>query len=80
MIREHLYFEKLTIKYDLSRMLSIAPISANTLMTKKFPLAPQHIDAFIDAMKLDKEDALTLRLQGAIESGWQLTAMKKPRL
>ena len=72
LIREHLAFERKTIKQDFSRMLGIAEQSAASMMTKTYPLAPQHIDAFIEGMKLDEWDANELRLQGAIESGWQI--------
>lgn len=36
------------------------------------PLAPQHIDAFVEFMKLDEFDAQELRWYGAREAGWQL--------
>lgn len=71
-IREYLAFEHLTIKHDLSRMLGISPVGAASLMTKRFPLAPQHIDAIVDGLRLDEFDAHELRLMGAIEAGWQL--------
>ena len=76
-IREHLRYAGLTIKHDLARMLGITPVGAASLMTKKHPLAPQHIDVFIEAMKLDEFDALELRLRGAIEAGWQVAALVK---
>lgn len=76
-MREHLAFHRMTFTYDLSAMLGIANRSAVTMMNKKYPIAPQHIDAFIEGMKLDEFDALELRLQGAIEYGWQLTPLKK---
>lgn len=71
-IREHLRFHKMTIKGDLARILRISPIGAASLMTKKHPLAPQQVDAFIEEMKLDEFDAYELRLLGAMEAGWQL--------
>ena len=76
-MREHLRESHMTIKGDLARILGITAVGAASLMTHKNPLAPQHIDAFIEGMKLDDFDALELRLLGAIEAGWQVGALKK---
>jgi len=71
-IRRHLALERMTITYDLSAILGISKQGAKSLMTKRFPLAPQHIDKFIVKMKLDDFDAFELRFQAALEAGWQL--------
>lgn len=72
LIRRHLALDKKTITHDLSAILGMREQSAKALMTKQFPLAPQHIDRIIDGLKLDDFDAYELRLAGAIEAGWQL--------
>jgi chromatin segregation and condensation protein Rec8/ScpA/Scc1 (kleisin family) len=41
------------------------------------PMKPQMIDAFIELLKLDHEDATELRLFAAIEAGWQLDCLKE---
>lgn len=71
-IRRHLRLERLTIKGDLSRVLSLKPQSTASLMTKKFPLTPHHIEAIIRGLKLDDFDAYELRRQAAIEAGWRI--------
>ena len=71
-IRRHLRLERLTIKGDLSRVLSLKPQSAASLMTKKFPLTPHHIEAIVRGLKLDDFDAYELRRQAAIEAGWRI--------
>ena len=72
MIRRHLALDRLTIKWDLSRMLGITPDAAHYIMTHKHAIAPRRIEQFIAGMKLDDFDAHELRYQAAIEAGWQL--------
>lgn len=53
------------------------PSSAYRRFYDKRPMKPQMIDAFIELLKLDHEDATELRLFAAIESGWQLDCLKE---
>lgn len=46
-------------------------------MWRKTPLSPQYIDAFIELMKLDGQDALELRFLAALEAGWQIEGLAK---
>lgn len=72
MIREHLRCEKKTLAH-FAEMLGQTPASTRKLMSKTGrTLSPQYIDIFIEHMKLDEFDAYDLRLQGAVEAGWQL--------
>lgn len=55
----------------------VLPGSVKTIMCHGRPLSPQYIDAAIEFFKLDEFDALELRLQGAIEAGWQIQQLAK---
>lgn len=60
------------------RLMDLAPAwgrSAHTvysLFAVDRPLAPEHLEASIQALGLDEFDANELRLQGAREAGWQI--------
>lgn len=72
MIREHLRYEKKLLA-DFAAMLGHNPATTRKLMSQTHrPFPPQYIDSFIEHMKLDEFDAYELRLQGAVEAGWQL--------
>lgn len=62
---------------DLGEHWNVLPGTVKFIFWKKTPLPPQYVDAFIDALKLDDFDAAQLRVQGAIEAGWQLHHLKK---
>ena len=62
---------------DLDEHWNVLPGTVKFIFWKKTPLPPQYVDAFITALKLDEFDALELRLQAAIESGWQLAELKE---
>lgn len=62
---------------DLAGPWNVRPATVKTIMHHGRPLAPQHIDAFIEFLKLDEFDALELRIQGAIEAGWQIKPIKQ---
>jgi hypothetical protein len=79
LIRRHLREEGHELR-SLAAPLNVKPESVKTIMHHGRPLAPQHVDAIIEYLKLDEFDALELRLQGAIEAGWQIQDMQKARL
>lgn len=62
---------------DLGPYWNIQHGSVKFVFWKKTPLPPQYVDAFIEALRLDEFDAAELRLQAAIEAGWQLHHLKK---
>lgn len=77
-LRRHLREEKKTIAGDLARAWNMHPTSAHRRFysdrSKRggAPFTPQMIDAAVEMLGLDEFDAHELRLQGAIESGWQI--------
>lgn len=74
-MRRHLREEGWRMQ-DLGEHWNVLPGTVKFIFWKKTPLPPQYVDAFIDALKLDEFDALELRLQAAIEAGWQLLPLK----
>lgn len=71
-MRRHLFEGGVDMK-DLAEPLDMQPSTVKRLFWERTrPLAPQHIDAFVEFMRLDEFDAQELRWQGAIEAGWQL--------
>lgn len=67
------------LREEGKRLIDLCPVwdmhenSLYRLFYKKSrPMAPQHVDAFIEFMKLDEFDAQDLRLQGAKEAGWRI--------
>lgn len=72
MLRRHLKEEGRT-QGSLATVWDMKPDTVKRMFwDRKRPFAPQHIDAFIEALKLDEFDAMELRWQAAIEAGWQL--------
>lgn len=76
LIRRHLREEGRDLR-SLAVPWNVKPESVKYIMHHRRPLAPQHIDAFIESLKLDEFDALELRIQGAIEAGWQIRKIAK---
>lgn len=77
MIRQHLREEGMGYA-ELSEAWSLKlPAYSKHRLWLKNPLSPGHIEAFIALVKLDEFDALELRLQAAIEAGWQLSPLSK---
>lgn len=71
-LRRHLREEGRDQK-SLATVWDVKPDTVNHMFwERKRPFAPQHIDAFIEELKLDEFDAMELRWQAAIEAGWQL--------
>lgn len=81
LMRKHLREEGLLIK-DFSAFMGYkSPVNMYDYFYRvKRPLPVQIIDAFCEFVKLDEFDALELRLQGAIDAGWQLDAYKGKEL
>lgn len=75
-MRRHLREEGWRMYY-LGEHWGVRPNTVKFIFHKKTPMPPQYIDAFIEALKLDEFDALELRLQGAVEAGWQLAELKE---
>lgn len=75
-MRRHLREEGKRI-VDLCEVWDMHPSSAYRRFYDKRPMKPQMIDAFIELLKLDHEDATELRLFAAIESGWQLDCLEE---
>lgn len=71
LLRRHLREEGVN-QTDLHRAWNIKPESVKSILLGKRPLSPQYIDAAVEFLKLDEFDALELRLQGALEAGWQI--------
>ena len=78
-MRRHLREEGWQMQ-QLGEHWNVLPGSVKFIFWKKTPLPPQYIDAFITALRLDEFDALELRLQAAIEAGWQLLPLKEKLL
>lgn len=76
MMRRHLREEGWQMQW-LGEHWNIQPGSVKFVFWKKTPLPPQYVDAFIEALGLDEFDAAEMRVQGAIEAGWQLHHLKK---
>lgn len=74
-MREH-YREAGLKQKHVAALLAMTPGGFRKWLNSDYQTPPQYIDAFIEALKLDEFDALELRLQGAIEMGWQLDALK----
>lgn len=75
-MRRHLREEGKRIA-DLSEVWDMHPTSTYRRFYDKRPMRPQMIDAFIELLKLDHEDATELRLFAAIEAGWQIDSLKE---
>ena len=71
LMRRHLREERLRIR-DLCPVWDMHENSVYRRFYDHRPFAPQLIDAFVERVKLDEFDAYELRLQAAIEAGWQL--------
>lgn len=71
LLRRHLREEGIN-QTDLHRAWDIKPESVKSILSGKRPLSPQYIDAAVEFLKLDEFDSLELRLQGALEAGWQI--------
>lgn len=76
LLRRHLREEGREMR-ALAGPWNVKPETVKTIFQHSRPLAPQLIDAAIEFFKLDEFDALELRLQGAIEAGWQIAAVKE---
>lgn len=75
LLRRHLREEGRELR-SLAGPWNVQPSTVKTIFHQSRPLSPQYIDAAIEALKLDDFDALELRLQGAIEAGWQIAPIK----
>lgn len=71
LMRRHLREERMHIK-DLCPVWDMHENSAYRRFYDSRPFTPQMIDGFVELLKLDEFDAYELRLQAAIEAGWQL--------
>lgn len=79
LLRRHLREEGRRI-LDLSLPWDITPNAAYRLFYDlKRPLGPQYVDAAIQFLRLDADDANELRIRGAIEAGWQIKLQKQVR-
>jgi len=78
LLRRHLREEGRELR-SLAAPWNVQPATVKTIFHQSRPLSPQYVDAAIEFLKLDDFDALEIRLQGAIKSGWQLRAIK-PKL
>jgi hypothetical protein len=64
------------------RQKQVAPLmnmthgSFRKWITSRNQISPQHIDIFIERLNLPPDAALQLRLQAAIDQGWQLDDLK----
>jgi hypothetical protein len=76
LIRQHLRGEGRQIK-DLAGPWDMHLNSTYRRFYDKRPFTPQMIDVVIETLKLDEFDAYELRLQAAIEAGWQLNIGEK---
>lgn len=76
LMRRHLREERLTIR-SLCPTWNMHENSVYRRFYDKRPFTPQMIDGFIELAKLDEFDAYELRLQAAIEAGWQLNTGAK---
>lgn len=79
LIRRHLREEGRELR-SLAGPFNVTPATVKAIMHHGRPLSPQHIDAVIEHLNLDEFDATELRLQGAIEAGWQLHKLEQTRL
>lgn len=74
-LRRHLRDEGYN-QTDLHKAWAVKPETVKTIFMHGRPLSPQYIDAAIEFFKLDDFDAMDLRLQGAIEAGWQISKLR----
>lgn len=71
LLRRHLREEGHRMQ-DLAGPWQCKPSTVYDMFCDRRPLAPGHIDAAIDFLRLDEFDAAELRLLGAHEAGWAI--------